>query len=412
MGTTIDVTDRLFKPSNRLQLPKLKYYILAVLGISALFSMQAVYLLDPLSLLTRTIVLAVYAPIQMALLSLLKVLDAVPSAYWLTDKLYMLTPAHTDQAYFREALPVFLIFAAIVGMGALSRRFWCRNLCPLGALLGLFARVPVLKLAVSDGCTGCKKCSRECKMGAIAENLERVSTSECIECFDCVTACPKKTFAFGFGAPKKPVPLDISRRRLVMAAGLGVGVAAMAKIDPGRKRAQQAPTTKISSPDLLRPPGAVTEDAFVNKCTRCGECMKVCPTSGLQPAVHEAGIEGFWTPVLVPKIGCCIQNCNGCGQVCPTEAIKPFTIEEKSHLIVGKAGVDKSKCLAWNSGRKCMVCAEYCPYAAVNFDRAGDVDRPVVNYRKCTGCGACEHACPVQPAAAIRVRAVGTDRTS
>ena len=60
---------------------------------------------------------------------------------------------------------------------------------------------------------------------------------------------------------------------------------------------------KRYNPDLVRPPGARSEKEFLARCTACGLCMKVCPTGGLQPALAEAGLEGIWTPRLVPRIG-------------------------------------------------------------------------------------------------------------
>ena len=54
--------------------------------------------------------------------------------------------------------------------------------------------------------------------------------------------------------------------------------------------------------------------------------MKVCPTSGLQPALAEAGLEGIWTPILKPRLGYCDYGCNACGQVCPSGAIPPLPL--------------------------------------------------------------------------------------
>jgi ferredoxin len=251
-------------------------------------------------------------------------------------------------------------------------------------------------------------------MAAIPENPHVTKSSECIECLDCVPICPKKAESFRLLPKPESHPetkLDLSKRRLLQGAGLGLAFAAMGKIDPGRKHPQQAPGIKISSETLIRPPGSLPEDEFVNRCVRCGTCMKACPTGGLQPAIHEAGIEGFWTPVLVPRIGCCTQECNACGQVCPTTAIRSFEIEEKKSIAIGRAMVDKSRCLAWSGGRKCLVCREYCSYHAIDVQEARGVGCPVIDAEKCVGCGACENACPIQPVAAIRVTSIGDRRS-
>jgi ferredoxin len=142
--------------------------------------------------------------------------------------------------------------------------------------------------------------------------------------------------------------------------------------------------------------------------------MKACPTSGLQPAFLEAGLEGVWTTHLVPRIGACEQHCNQCGKVCPTGAIRNLSLEEKQYARIGTAVIFRQKCLAWEQLRLCLVCDEVCPYDAVDFrvvtDHTGTLQRPFVNEDKCTGCGLCEHHCPVDGQAAIYVERLGEER--
>jgi len=136
--------------------------------------------------------------------------------------------------------------------------------------------------------------------------------------------------------------------------------------------------------------------------------MKTCVTGGLQPAVHEAGWDGVFTPVLSPKVGWCERDCTACGSVCPTGALRPFNAEEKPDIVIGLATIDTNKCLAWRLGelyKLCLVCDEQCSYDAVKWieDEEAGVKRPVVDADICTGCGICEAKCPVQPEAAIPV---------
>lgn len=427
LGTTLDLSDKvLFRKRTRRGVPDLrrvKYYILAGLLMTAAFTLQAVYLLDPLSLITRTVVIVFVAPIQMAFRWLAELSYGWSSSdvhtvawigTWLSDRIGTWRLTSGPQMYFRQGLLVLAIFGTIIGLNSISRRFWCRNLCPLGALLGLLSYIPIMKRVVGSGCTECSKCTRECKMGAIPQNPRLTRASECIECFDCVEVCPQDVVSFGL----RPKPefhgetsLDLSRRRLLLGASAGLGFAAMAAIDPGRKRAlENTSTIKLSSHELIRPPGSRAEEEFVARCTRCGLCMKACPTNGLQPSLHEAGIEGFWTPILVPRIGCCTQECNACGEVCPTDAISPFKIEEKTHIYIGTAGIDRSRCIAWYADKQCLVCDEYCSYKAIEWKTVDGAKRPFVNERKCVGCGICESACPIQPTAAIRVYSHGDKR--
>ena len=75
----------------------------------------------------------------------------------------------------------------------------------------------------------------------------------------------------------------------------------------------------------------------------------------------EAGIEGTWTPLLVPRMGYCDYSCNACGLSCPVEAIPPLSLEEKRVQVMGKASVDRNRCLAWAEDTPCIVCEEMCP---------------------------------------------------
>ena len=95
---------------------------------------------------------------------------------------------------------------------------------------------------------------------------------------------------------------------------------------------------------------------------------EVCPTNALQPALGEAGLEGWMTPVLVSKIGPCVEHCTLCGEVCPTDALRRFTVKQKREDIkLGLAVVNQNTCIAYNGGRDCIVCAEVCSYSAVLF---------------------------------------------
>jgi len=164
----------------------------------------------------------------------------------------------------------------------------------------------------------------------------------------------------------------------------------------------------------IRPPGVADENSFLNTCLRCSQCMKICPTTALQPALHEAGLAGLWTPLVVPRVGYCDYGCTACGQVCPSGAIPLLKLEEKRKAVIGKASIDKNRCLPWASGVPCIVCEEMCPtpQKSIRLEQAEVVDtngqvstvqRPSVLRDVCIGCGICEHQCPLEGVAAIRV---------
>ena len=167
---------------------------------------------------------------------------------------------------------------------------------------------------------------------------------------------------------------------------------------------------KISQGNVVRPPGALPEPEFLDRCVRCQECVKICSSTGagLQPAFLESGWEGIWTPRVDARHGYCEYNCNLCGQVCPTGAIHPAELEVKQKkLRMGTAYFDRSRCIPWYKNEDCLVCEEHCPLPdkAIKFDKRevqlpnGDkklVKFPYVVESLCIGCGICVTKCPVE----------------
>src|SRR5690606_21944552 len=183
---------------------------------------------------------------------------------------------------------------------------------------------------------------------------------ECHMCLNCETACPEDVIKFRFlpawrSRAGKP---DTKKRTTLAAAAAGAVM-----IPVGRA----ADVLDANYHDrVMRPPGSVEEREFLERCIRCAECMKVCPNNALHPAFFEAGIEGLWTPILIPRIGYCEFSCVLCGQVCPTGAIQKIDEKAKMGLgqkpiSIGTAMYDKGRCLPWSMATPCIVCEEFCP---------------------------------------------------
>ena len=386
MGTSLDIGERALrirpKSKGASSLPAVKFYLLALLLFTCLISPQVLYLLDPMPFVTRAFALGFYPIVPIVANPVLLRLDRAP--------------LHTTG--FNAGLLFAGLLILLVLLGSFERRFWCRNLCPLGAMLSLPARVAPLRRRVNlDKCTECMRCVRECKTGALGPGPADWRPEECTLCMTCVSVCPEGAVSFGFRGEAGRRGVDIARRRLLLAGLGGVLLSLFLSTSSMRRRGH---------PRLIRPPNALPEEKFLNACVRCGECMKVCPTSGLQPCLFEGGWEALWTPVLVPSIGPCESNCNACGEVCPTGAIRPFKVGEKPNIKMGTALINRSTCLVWAYGENCFVCVEVCPYKAARKTPKG----PVVLREVCVGCGICEFNCPTQPAPSIYVVSWGERR--
>lgn len=297
---------------------------------------------------------------------------------------------------------VSLVFVGILVLEVWQPRFWCRNLCPVGALISLAARFSIFKRVVDiDHCNRCQQCSRACPMNAIGRDVTVTDYSQCTFCLECAYPCPKEGISFGFHPQAKVSTSGNlgrgqttvigepagSRRAFIRTAAAGAAGAALFPI------AALAPQRAV-----LRPPGALPEKEFLRTCVLCQECVRVCPSGALRPALLESGLLGMGTPVLVPRQGGCALNpsCPDlCASACPVGAIRPAT---KETMKIGLAVVHREACLAWDQGAKCLVCVEAClNSAAIPYN-----GRVTVDPSRCTGCGRCESGCPV-PGSAIRV---------
>jgi len=310
---------------------------------------------------------------------------------------------YPQPVYYMTALTL-AIFGAVIALNRFAPRFWCRYLCPLGALLSLISPLGVFKRRVSGECNRCMVCRNGCPMGAIGEDPFIAGAADCIQCRECALICPQKAISFpaSFPGVREVSGLDLSRRGFVYSVGGGLTLGFLSLRTPftslqGRRK-------------LIRPPGALPETAFLRTCIRCGECMKSCVTNTLQPSLWESGFSGLWTPKLELRMAACEPNCNVCGKVCPTQAIRSLSMEEKTHAKIGTAVLRKEMCLVWAQNKMCLICDEICPYNAIVFRPVEGYRRPVVIASRCNGCGYCEQRCPVRGESAIVVAPDGEIR--
>jgi len=393
----------------RARLRSLPAFVLLASAGLLLFASGAYLFFDPLAILTRTATTLLY-PLLDRLARLLG--DVAYLAAPLRPGVDTVTGVLTGRIVFAKPLAyafqlgVLAVFAGMLGVSWLEPRMWCRHLCPLGSLLGFVGRFGLVGRVVdADTCISCAKCAKVCPMDAVSPDFHATDTSRCQACYACADVCPVD--AIGLGARPRAWVFSPTRRQALATGGLAALAGFFAFTGIGRRKRNAR---------LIRPPGGREERDLLALCTRCGQCMKVCPTNVLQPAVSAAGLEGLFTPQMDYLIGSCEWSCNECGKVCPTGAIARLTLPAKRTTVIGRAYIDRNRCIPWADSKTCLVCQELCPVPdkAIVITTAEVVapggkrltlGRPEVIAEKCIGCGVCENACPVANRAAIEVYA-------
>ena len=413
LGTIIDLLTKRMRRSAPIRFLKgpFKYYILFTLLVMSLFSVNISGVFDPLAILIRALTFFLYP-----------LLGYAARAGW--SGLYSLAGDGRDhvgfvyhflrdyvlpfrETFYPLAFLSLVIFLFILFLERFEKRNWCRNICPLGTLLGLLGRFSIFSRMPGRICKDCGECKDHC---ATAFDEEIFQADGCIRCMQCRVKCRfdrvvfpfkvKKAFASSAGAEKQPV---LSKRILLGSLFSGIFLSKAFSFRQPEKDHR-----------LLRPPGVTSESEFLKKCVRCGECMKVCLRSALYPDLARAGITGIFMPVIIPRLGYCEYNCTLCGQVCPTGAIPKLSPEKKKKSVIGTAVVDRNLCLPYAKKLNCIVCEEHCPIPekAIRFETVSDVDyqgrkvilkRPYVIDELCNGCGICENKCPLEGRSAIEV---------
>lgn len=139
---------------------------------------------------------------------------------------------------------------------------------------------------------------------------------------------------------------------------------------------------------LIRPPGAITEQKFLQACTRCDKCIQACPKDAILKAPKAMGFFVMGTPYIDPKKNPCVM-CDDlyCISACPDAALLP--VASKLDVKMGYAILDEKKCQAYGH-TFCQQCVIDCPIpgAITQVD-----EKPIFHKNTCTGCGVCVSSC-------------------
>ncbi len=308
---------------------------------------------------------------------------------------------------------VSLVMLLLVGfLAALRGRLYCNTICPVGALLGLMARIAFVQIRMHpENCTGCRRCEYVCKASCIDLNEMAVDNSRCVACYNCLAACPKGGLQLEKRLRKRDdaTAPDQTRRDFICHSGVSL-LALTGLIEPPKTILQSKPTKipeAVTCP--VSPPGSVSIARFTSICTACHLCVSSCPSRVLAPSSLEFGLSGLMQPRMNFHAAHCNYECTICMEICPTGALLPLKVEEKKLTQTGVAKFIKDNCVVYTDNTTCGACSEHCPTKAVNMVPYQNplhnkpLVIPEVNTDYCIGCGGCEHACPTKPYKAIFV---------
>lgn len=309
------------------------------------------------------------------------------------------------------------LFALVLGLGLLRPRFWCKYVCPSGAVFSLGNLFRVTERKVESTCINCNKCVEICPFDAIKPDFT-TRVTDCTLCQTCGGVCPTHAIKFverwnlvelkvAGDPPTNETPIG-RRGFLSLAAGSTAAVVGGVGLAAATNAFGNAPDTPNSFLPV-RPPGSVPEREFLQMCIRCGECFKACPNNVLQVEGFQQGLTGLWTPLVNADWAGCESSCNACGQVCPTGAIRALPLEEKKVARMGLAIVNQDTCLPFAGREACQLCVDECNaagYRAIEFTtvhtKVGSDGEPVAGSgllapivlpNKCVGCGLCQTRC-------------------
>jgi len=327
--------------------------------------------------------------------------------------------------------PFQAVAAGVLLLALRQERWFCRHLCPTGALCDLAAAVRKGGASVGERVPHLHRALALAGIGAAAGGTPLLAWMDPVALFAgawgflrpgpagaavlalaglaavvgsnvpfprlwCARLCPLGGFQALLGDLRRllrrapPVPdgaLAGRRNLLASASGLAAGLILRRSLEKGGRT-------------VVRPPAALPEGRFKATCCRCGTCVRVCPTGIVRPSDDLSDPAGLLAPRLEFTKGYCLPDCDACGRSCPTGAIRRFEAAQKGRIVLGRAEIRSEDCLV-TAGRECDRCVAACPFGAIRM-AGGTFDvHPEVDAGRCVGCGACQAVCPP---GAVRIR--------
>ncbi len=145
----------------------------------------------------------------------------VQSPYWSLSDVKML------RFFTQISTTTIVVVATTAVLSLLYKNFWCRYLCPYGALLGLVSMLSPFKIRRDiTTCIDCQKCSNTCPSQLKVHLSNNICNPECTGCLTCVEVCPQSSLAMSTFLPRQPLPRWVFPLVLlsIYAAGIIIGM--------------------------------------------------------------------------------------------------------------------------------------------------------------------------------------------
>lgn len=322
-----------------------------------------------------------------------------------------------------KSLPILIVsiayFLIITILSLTSGRWFCNTVCPVGTILGFFARGSLFKPVIdTEKCNSCGLCERNCRCSAIDSKNHKIDYTKCVTCFNCIEKCHQGAMRYRLAGnidnvnKVKTIGDETKNgktsRKTFIATVATLAAASTLKaqekvVDGGLATIEKKKAPKRETP--IKPAGSVSLDNFSSRCTGCQLCVQVCPNDVLRAS---SKLDTFMQPEMSYERGYCRPECTKCSEVCPAGAITKVTREQKTAIQIGHAVWIGRNCVPLRDGVSCGNCAKHCPSGAITMMPYDPEDAtspliPTINTEKCIGCGACEHVCPARPFSAIFV---------
>lgn len=294
-------------------------------------------------------------------------------------------------------------FIILIWITAWGGRWYCNNICPVGAILGVIGQFSLFKMRINtDKCNHCGNCGRKCKASCIDSKNQKIDYMRCVACMNCIGDCKQNAISYSMPTKKKAEkPTNDSRRAFMTGVGALSASYAMAQTE---KIKEAVAVVKGEQPHKnnipLKPAGALSLVHFSRHCTACQLCVSVCLKNVLRPS---RDLSSFMQPELDFSHGYCDVDCNKCAEICPTDAIRPISLEDKTVTQIGHAIAFTEYCINKADKNTCTKCEDICPAGAVSLVEKNGRMIPAIDEEFCIGCGACEFHCHAYPVKAILI---------